>query len=89
MREITGPAVSFQWGTLQVAIKVAGTRVVDAWAVTAPGGSSQLFTQQSVPTLRSSTIAAQSADIATVSGASATSAAWKQSLAAALAEAGL
>jgi uncharacterized protein with FMN-binding domain len=89
MREVSGPIVSFAWGELQVAIKVAGTRVVDAWAVTAPGGHSQLFTQQAVPTLRSETLAAQSADIATVSGASATSAAWKQSLAAALMEAGL
>jgi predicted ferric reductase len=89
LREVVGPTVSFAWGDLQVAIKVAGTRVVDAWAVTAPGGHSQLFTQQAIPTLRSETLAAQSADIAAVSGASMTSTAWKQSLAAALTQAGL
>jgi uncharacterized protein with FMN-binding domain len=85
---VNGTSVSFVWGELQVAIKVSNGRIIDAWAVTCPQGHSQLFSDQAIPVLRSETISAQSADIASVSGASGTSAAWKQSLAAAIAGAG-
>jgi uncharacterized protein with FMN-binding domain len=54
-----------------------------------PTGSNDRYTQMSVPVLRERTLAAQSANIQAVSGASFTSYGWYTSLASAIAKAGL
>jgi uncharacterized protein with FMN-binding domain len=68
---------------------VQGGKIVDAQAVQAPTGSNDRYTQKAVPVLREQTIAAQSANIQGVSGASFTAYGWYQSLASAISKAGL
>jgi uncharacterized protein with FMN-binding domain len=78
-----------RYGIVQVRIIVQGGKIVDAQAVQAPTGSNDRYTQKAVPRLREQTIAAQSANIQGVSGASFTSYGWYTSLASAIAQAGL
>ena len=84
-----GDAVTMRYGIVQVKITVQGGKIVDAQAVQAPTGSNDRYTQKAVPVLREQTIAAQSANIQGVSGASFTSYGWYTSLASAIAKAGL
>ena len=85
----TGDAVTMRYGIVQVKITVQGGKITDAQAVKAPTGSNDRYTQMAVPRLREQTIAAQSANIQGVSGASFTSYGWYTSLASAIAKAGL
>ncbi len=84
-----GPSVTNKYGTTQVGIKVQGGKIIDAWAVKYPDGASQPYSEFAIPQLRQHTIGATSANIASVSGATLTSQAWKSSLASALSKAGL
>jgi uncharacterized protein with FMN-binding domain len=85
----TGDAISIRYGTVQVKITVQGGKITDVQAVQAPTGSNDRYTQFAVPRLREQTIAAQSANIQGVSGASFTSYGWYKSLVSAVAKAGL
>jgi uncharacterized protein with FMN-binding domain len=85
----TGDPINMRYGTVQVKITVQNGKITDAQAVKAPTGSNDRYTQMAVPRLREQTIAAQSANIQGVSGASFTSYAWYQSLVSAIAKAGL
>jgi uncharacterized protein with FMN-binding domain len=85
----TGSVVTTRYGPVQVKITVENGKITDAQAVQVPTGSSDRYTQMSVPVLRERTIAAQSANIQAVSGASFTSYGWYTSLASAIAKAGL
>ena len=85
----TGDSVDVRYGYVQVKITVENGKITDAQAVVAPSGRNDRWTQMSVPVLRQRTLAAQSADISGVSGASFTSYGWYTSLASALAKAGL
>jgi uncharacterized protein with FMN-binding domain len=85
----TGDPATIRYGIVQVKITVQGGKIVDAQAVQAPTGSNDRYTQKAVPRLREQTIAAQSANIQGVSGASFTSYGWYTSLASAIAKAGL
>ena len=85
----TGDSVDVRYGFVQVKITVENGKITDAQAVTAPSGRNDRWTQMSVPVLRQRTLAAQSANISGVSGASFTSYGWYTSLANALAKAGL
>ena len=85
----TGDAVTMRYGIVQVKITVQGGKIIDAQAVQAPTGSNDRYTQKAVPVLREQTIAAQSANIQGVSGASFTAYGWYTSLASAIAKAGL
>jgi len=85
----TGDSVDVRYGFVQVKITVENGKITDAQAVVAPSGRNDRWTQMSVPVLRQRTLAAQSADISGVSGASFTSYGWYTSLASALAKAGL
>jgi len=87
--DYTGSAVTYKYGTLQVAIRVLSGKITDAWAVSYPTGTSQPYSEMSIPILRSQTISAQSAKIAGASGATLTSTSWIKSLSAALTQAGL
>jgi uncharacterized protein with FMN-binding domain len=88
-QSFTGVEVGTRYGPVQVKIMVKNGKIVDAQTVQAPTGSSDRYTQMSVPVLRERTIAAQSANIQAVSGASFTSYGWYTSLASAIAKAGL
>ena len=85
----TGAVSVTRYGNVQVKITVENGKITDAQAVQVPSGSSDRYTQMSVPVLRERTIAAQSANIQAVSGASFTSYGWYTSLASAIAKAGL
>ena len=85
----TGSAVDVGYGTVQVKITVANGKITDAEAVQAPSGRNDRYTNMSVPVLRQRTLAAQSANINGVSGASYTSFGWYTSLVVALKQAGL
>ena len=85
----TGSAVDVGYGTVQVQITVVNGKITDAQAVQAPSGRNDRYTNMSVPVLRERTLAAQSANINGVSGASYTSFGWYTSLVVALKQAGL
>jgi uncharacterized protein with FMN-binding domain len=80
-RTVAGPAVNTSEGTVQVQVTLQGTKIVDVKALRAPNSNP---TRMALPLLRESALKAQSADIDTVSGATATSDGYKQSLQAAL-----
>lgn len=85
----TGNAVDVGYGIVQVKITVVNGKITDAQAVQAPNGRNDRYTNMSVPVLRQRTLAAQSANINGVSGASYTSYGWYTSLVSALKQAGL
>jgi len=85
----TGPSINVNYGNVQVKITVVNGRITDAVAVVAPSGKNDRYTNMAVPTLKKQTLAAQSANIQGVSGASYTSYGWYTSLQGALAQAGL
>ncbi|MER5212789.1 FMN-binding protein [Streptomyces sp. NPDC002838] len=78
---VTGDAVQTQYGAVQVRLTVADGKITKAEAVQAPkGGESDQKTALSIPKLNQAAVAAQSADIDAVSGATYTSTGYKQSL---------
>ncbi|GGU95627.1 FMN-binding protein [Streptomyces filipinensis] len=82
---VTGDATQTQYGTVQVRLTVAGGKVTRAEAVQAPkGGLSDQKTAMAVPKLNQEAVAAQSARIDSVSGATYTSTGYKKSLQSAL-----
>jgi uncharacterized protein with FMN-binding domain len=86
-----GNTAQTRWGPVQVRIVVKDGKIVAASALQAPGGDSRSrsISQQAVPYLVQETLAAQSAQISGVGGASYTSNGWYQSLQSALKKAGL
>ncbi|MFC8429126.1 FMN-binding protein [Streptomyces sp. NPDC057253] len=88
-KTVTGTVAQTQYGPVQVRITVSGGKITKAEAVQAPsGGTSSQKTEQSVPKLNQEAVAAGSADIDTVSGATYTSEGYKKSLQSALDQAG-
>ncbi|WP_369245306.1 FMN-binding protein [Streptomyces sp. R41] len=82
---VTGDVVKTQYGPVQVQLTMSGGKITKADAVQAPkGGTSDQKTALAVPKLNQEAIAAQSADIDAVSGATYTSGGYKQSLQSAL-----
>jgi uncharacterized protein with FMN-binding domain len=81
-----GKVVSTRFGTVQVQITVQNGKVTDVTALklTDAERKSQMISAQAAPILRSEVLAAQSADVQTVSGATVTSDAYLTSLQAAL-----
>ncbi|WP_330271414.1 FMN-binding protein [Lentzea sp. NBC_00516] len=80
-RTVPGPAVNTSEGTVQVQVTLQGTKIIDVKALRAPNSDP---TRMALPLLRQSALKAQSADIDTVSGATATSEGYQKSLQAAL-----
>jgi uncharacterized protein with FMN-binding domain len=81
----TGTGVKERYGTITVSITVSGGRVTDASATCGGCNSeSQSISTNAFSRLRQEALQAQSANIATVSGATYTSGAYKTSLQAAL-----
>ncbi|WP_314221977.1 FMN-binding protein [Streptomyces zaehneri] len=88
-KTVTGSVAQTQYGAVQVRITVAGGKITKAEAVQAPkGGTSDQKTALAVPKLNAAAVAAGSADIDTVSGATFTSEGYKKSLQSALDQAG-
>jgi uncharacterized protein with FMN-binding domain len=89
-RTFTGAVDNTQYGPMQVAVTLTGTKItaVDVLKETNFGAESAQIDANAIPTLRSETLAAQSAHIDAVSGASYTSAGYIQSLQSALDQAG-
>ncbi|WP_399137260.1 FMN-binding protein [Streptomyces sp. NBUA17] len=82
---VTGAAADTQYGPVQVRLTVSGGKVTAAEAVQAPkGGQSDQVTADAVPKLNQAAVTAGTADIDAVSGATYTSAGYKQSLQSAL-----
>ena len=84
----TGDAYTMRYGTVQVKITISGGKITDAVAVQVPDARNQRWTDMAVPVMRQKTLAAQSANITGVSGASYTAYAWYISLQSALSKAG-
>jgi uncharacterized protein with FMN-binding domain len=90
-RTFTGSADNTQEGPMQVAITVSGKTITKITVVqqTDNGSESNAIDATALPKLTSEALAAQSAKIDTVSGASYTSAGYIQSLQSAIDQAGL
>jgi uncharacterized protein with FMN-binding domain len=87
----TGASANTVYGPVQVQITVSNGKITNAIALVYPTGSfrDQEINQQAIPYLIQETLAAQSANIQGVGGASYTSQGWVGSLQSALAKAGL
>lgn len=80
--EIVGPTVSTEWGPVQVAARVVNGRVCSVRTIQTPDGDrkSVMINARAVPSLEAQVIAAGSADIDGVSGATVTTVGYKKSL---------
>jgi len=88
--QVTGDAVATRFGTVQVAIDIAGGALVDVTALQLPsGGRDSQVSAYAEPILRSEALQAGSASIDTVSGATYTSMGYIDSLQSALDQAGI
>ena len=87
----SGPVVDTRYGPVQVAVTVDKSRIVDVSALTAPANDvkSASISDQTIPQLREAVLSAQSAQVATISGATFTSVGFLSSLTGALAQAHL
>lgn len=85
----TGPVTNAFYGNIQVAVTISGGKITDVNFLQYPHdrGTSVQINSQAMPQLKSEAIAAQSANVDVVSGATQSSQAFQQSLAAALAQA--
>jgi uncharacterized protein with FMN-binding domain len=77
-----GSAVRTRFGNVQVRITVQNGRITDVTTLQVPDstGKDQAINSRAVPVLRQQVLAAQSADIAGVSGATVTTEGYEQSL---------
>ncbi len=83
---VDGDVVQTRYGPVQVRIAVANGTITDVTAVVYPDSDRRdlQINSRALPLLRASALAAQSADIDTVSGATATSEGYRESLQAAI-----
>lgn len=90
-RTFAGSVAHLRWGDLQVVVTVTGGRITDVAAPVHPSGNHRdlEINAAALPRLRAAALAAQSADIDTVSGATFTSGGYRESLQSALDAAGL
>ncbi|MFJ3420349.1 MULTISPECIES: FMN-binding protein [unclassified Streptomyces] len=90
-RTVTGETAQTRWGPVQVRITLTNGRITDVSAVQSPSDNprDQEINSYALPELRREVLAAQSAKIDTVSGATYTSDGYRQSLQSALDSAGL
>ena len=87
----TGDSTSTRWGPVQVEITVTDSRVTDVSVPVSPSGNQRdvEINDRALPVLVQETLAAQSADIDMVSGATVTSDGYLTSLQSALDQAGI
>ncbi|GAA1060323.1 FMN-binding protein [Agromyces bracchium] len=86
----TGTSVSTRFGNVQVQVTISGGAITDVTALhlTDSDGRSIQISNRAAPMLRSEVLQAQSASVSMIGGATYTSAAYLQSLQAALDQAG-
>ena len=89
-RTVTGTVANTQYGPMQVQVTLAGVKITKVTVLqrTDDGAQSDEIDGSAIPKLTSETLAAQSARIDAVSGASYTSSGYIQSLQSALDQAG-
>lgn len=84
-KTVDGSTVETEFGPYQVQVVFTGNTITDVQLITEPDDRhSQRIAEEAAPTLRQEVLQAQSAHIDTVSGATTTSAAYGQSLQAAI-----
>ena len=85
----TGSTVQHPYGTVTVTVTISGGKITDVSAKALDGGDrrSQSIDSQAVPIMKSEVLAANSANVSTISGATYTSSAYITSLQSALAKA--
>ncbi|MFJ3305614.1 FMN-binding protein [Streptomyces sp. NPDC086549] len=85
-KTVTGDTVQTRWGPVQVRVTLKDGKLTDVEAISYPQDNprDQEINSYAVPQLRREALAAQSADIDTVSGATYTSDGYRQSLQSAL-----
>ncbi len=90
-RTVTGPSVSTPFGPVQVTVKVKNGKLTKVTAIAYPRNDrkSQQINAYAIPALQKQAMAAQSASIDGVSGASWTTRAFTSSLQSALVSAGI
>jgi uncharacterized protein with FMN-binding domain len=90
-KTVTGDSVQTRWGPVQVRVTVKNGKLTEVTAVTYPQDNprDQEINSYAIPQLRREALAAQSAEIDTVSGATYTSDGYRQSLQSALDSAGV
>jgi uncharacterized protein with FMN-binding domain len=83
---VNGSVARTRWGPVQVQVRISGGRIVDVTTLQVPAGNDRdvEINQYAVPQLRQQVLAAQSANIDGVSGATVTSDGYRQSLQSAL-----
>ncbi len=83
---VNGSVEQTRWGPVQVQVKISGGRITDVVALRIPNGNfrDEEINSYAVPQLRQEVLAAQSARIDTISGATVTSDGYIGSLQAAL-----
>jgi hypothetical protein len=90
-RTVKGPVVTHRFGPVEVQATISGTRITDVKTLQSPGGSnrSTRISENALPKLRQQALSTQGAkNVATVTGATLTSDAFRQSLQGALDSAG-
>ncbi|MFE7208611.1 FMN-binding protein [Streptomyces sp. NPDC057611] len=85
-RTVTGETVQTRWGPVQVRVTLVDGRITDVTALAQPSGNprDREISGYAIPQLRREALAAQSASIDTVSGATYTSDGYRRSLQSAL-----
>jgi uncharacterized protein with FMN-binding domain len=83
-RVITGDAIDFKFGTVQVKVLLDGTTIKNIATLTAPGGGYQRYTDVAIPGMKAKILKAQSTQVSAVSGATYTSEAYAESVQSAL-----
>ena len=88
---VSGNTAQTRWGPVQVELTISNGKITAAKALQYPNsdGRSASISSQAIPYLVQQTLAAQSANIQGVGGASYTSYGWYQSLMSALSKAGM
>ena len=92
VRTATGNEYNYNYGVLSVRVTASGSRITKVTIATLNDGGnfrSEGIDQQAIPVLEQEALAAQSANIQSVSGASYTSAGFKASLQSALSKLGI
>lgn len=90
-QSFTGAAVDTRYGPVQVQITVTGSKITDVTALQVPSesGRDQQINSYAVPQLNQEVLAAQSAQVDTISGGTYTSEGYLTSLQSALDQAGI
>jgi len=90
-KTVDGPQINYNWGVMSVSVTAAGNKITKVGIASLDdygNAHSQSIDQYSIPQLEQQAMEAQSANIQGVSGASYTSAGFKQSLQGALQQLG-